>query len=344
MRAKLLKCPQCGGQIASGDTAWRCEGCGHQIPATLGIPNFMPGQPAPTEKALELVRSYAGSNFEQMFAAHEPDWGTEDPVLNQVYDNYRPRMLERGRLFYRMVRDRLGELLYEPRRRRGVALVAGCGVGACLYPLVGDFDHIIAIDPDLEVLILAKRAVEDMGASNVTFLQGIAQDMPIRDSCVDFIIAEDVIEHLIDIDTAFSEFGRVLAAGGVFAGNSVNRYNLLRPEPHVKLWFLGLLPRSLQKRYARWRRGIDGYDVWVRPPSYYALKNAVRRGVGPESCVVFPKASAFGFPAWIDRVLQVLERARPLAVLLLWIFPSHLAVARRSDRAPHTAQARPAPG
>jgi SAM-dependent methyltransferase len=240
-------------------------------------------------------------------------------------------MAERGKVFYQMVRERVAEVFHQTRERKGdVALVAGCGVGACLVPLLRDFDHIIGVDPDLEVLILCKRAAEDLGATNVTLFQGIAQDLPLDDKCVDFIIAEDVIEHLIDIDSAFSELGRVLAVDGVFVGNSVNRYNLLRPEPHVKLWFMGLLPRALQKRYARWRRGVEGYDVWVRPPSYYELLSAVRRGIGPQSRVVFPKAAAFGFPAFFDRVLEVIEKIKPLEVMLLWIFPAHLVVGRRT--------------
>lgn len=303
--------------------------CGNSVPAILGIPDFMPERSTPSDSTKGLIAAFPTTDFDTLLKMRQPAFATSDPKLLERYAAYRRQMRERGKTFYKMVQQRLGEFYKTPSNR--VALVVGCGSGSSLIAIANDFDVVIGIDPKLEDLILARKAADEMGVRNIVLLQGIAQRLPVVDTCVNFAIAEDVVEHLFDIDTAFAEIGRVMAGDGVFGANSVNRYNLLRPEPHVNLWFLGFLPRSLQGPYARWRRQFDGYEKSACLPSYNALKRALRLGFGREGRIVFPKMAAYGMPAKLDPVFRALERIPILSVPLLWIFPAHLAIGRRPE-------------
>ncbi|MDD2482484.1 MAG: class I SAM-dependent methyltransferase, partial [Lutispora sp.] len=59
------------------------------------------------------------------------------------------------------------------------------------------------------------------------------QDMPFKDGVFDLIISEDVIEHIFDVELAFSEINRVLKTGGyhiftvpIHEGRKTNRRHL----------------------------------------------------------------------------------------------------------------------
>jgi SAM-dependent methyltransferase len=323
----LFACQVCGGNLQRGTTEWHCESCGGAVSAMLGIPDFRPGATAPSAQALQLQQAYATADFGALLRIRQPQFSTSDPRLVSHYSAYRERMAERGSRFYEMVLRRMGAQYAAPMKR--VALVVGCGVGASLMAVARDFELVIGLDPSLEDLILARKALDEATVHNVVLLQGIAQQMPLRSDCIDFAIAEDVVEHLHDIEGAFHDIQRVLAAGGQFGASSVNRFNLLRPEPHVKLWLLGVLPRRWQAPYAKWRRGFANYDKSVCLPSYRRLSRALRESWGDECGVIFPGMSAYDMPAALDRVLAWLEPRRWLAAPLLAIFPVHLAVARR---------------
>jgi SAM-dependent methyltransferase len=163
-------------------------------------------------------------------------------------------------------------------------------------------------------------------ADRITLIQAYVQRMPLPAQSIDFALAEDVLEHVMELEGAIRDVGRVLRNRGVFVGNSVNRFNMLRSEPHVKLWFLGCLPRRWQAPYARWRRSFIGYDRSIRLPSYWELRRALQAGIGGTTEVTFPDVTTFGFPPTLSRMLGIVERIPPVAVPLLWIFPSHLAM------------------
>lgn len=328
-RSRAVVCPGCGRPPLVGERLWRCTTCERGWQAVLGIPDFRPGRDAPHPAEIDrLVEAYPHASFAELVELRTPHFTTDDPALLAAFSRYRAAMGGRGGPFLRMVRERLAERW--PAPRPGCALVIGCGAGSAMLDLAADFEHVVGIDPDLADLILARKAAEELGlASRITLVQGYAQALPLADGTVDLAIAEDVLEHVLDLDGTFAELGRVLAAGGQLAGNCVNRYNLLRPEPHVRLWLVGFLPRALQGRYVRWRRRFQGWDEHCRLPSWRELARALHGGLGAGGRVVFPGVVPYGFPPALDRVLRALERLGPLALPLLWVFPSHLAIGRK---------------
>jgi 2-polyprenyl-3-methyl-5-hydroxy-6-metoxy-1,4-benzoquinol methylase len=235
-------CPSCDQAVESGCNEWRCRSCGRRYPACLGIPDFRANGSAQPAEVQVLVKAFENSSFEELVQLRMPNFSTTNERLRAHFAAYRLKMSERGKHFYDMARRR-AVAAYGPLER-GRALAIGCGVGASLIPMARDFGHTVGVDPSLPDLILAKRAAIEAGvADRITTIQGHAQSMPLRAKSIDFALAEDVLEHVMDLENAMRDIGRVLQREGVFVGNSVNRFNMLRPEPHVKLWFLGFLPR-----------------------------------------------------------------------------------------------------
>jgi SAM-dependent methyltransferase len=262
-----------------------------------------------------------------MLPLFAPRYLSQDPQLVAHYDAYMASQIERGHRFYDMIKQRVRDV--HDVGAAGIGLDIGCGIGGCAAAMAADFDHVVAVDPSLPDLIMARKSFEEQGVNNVTLVQGIAQALPLTDAAVDFAVAENVLEHLITIDKAFEELARVLKPGAVFAGDSHNRYDLLRPEPHVMLRGVGSMPRGLQGRYVRWRRGVDDYEDTVRLLSFGELRRALRQYLGPRSRVVFPQVAYYGYPAALDKFLLVLEKLPVLSELAIMVFPAHLAVARR---------------
>src|ERR671936_1902214 len=106
----------------------------------------------------------------------------------------------------------LGEL--EPGER---VLDLGCGAGTdslVAAQMVGSEGRVTGIDMTVEMLAKAGRAAEEMGASNVEFLEAEAEHLPFPDETFDVVISNGVIDLIPDKDTVFSELRRVLKPGG----------------------------------------------------------------------------------------------------------------------------------
>ena len=328
----LIRCFACGGGLVPGDAAWRCEACRAEVPATLGIPDFRAERAsAPDPEVERLCAAYATTDFAGLLALRQQKFSTDDPALLRHYVSYRDLAKERGQKFYRMVKRRMRESVGEAPP--GVAVVIGCGVGSCTAAVAAEHRRVVALDPALPDLILARKGFEEAGIANVTLIQAFAQRVPLADGAVQLAIAENVLEHVFDVEGTMTEASRILCPGGRFVGDSANRYNLLRPEPHVMLWGVGFLPRRLMGRYVMWRRGFRGYDRSVHLPSHRELRRALDRAFAAGGRILFPGVDAYGFPARFDDVFRTIERITPLAWMLLQIFPVHLVVAVRGPDA-----------
>src|SRR6266508_659237 len=106
----------------------------------------------------------------------------------------------------------LGRL--EPGER---VLDLGCGAGTdslVAAQMVAPEGHVVGIDMTREMLDKARRAAGEMGAENVEFVEGEAEQLPFADASFDVVISNGVIVLVPDKDAVFSELHRVLAPGG----------------------------------------------------------------------------------------------------------------------------------
>jgi ubiquinone/menaquinone biosynthesis C-methylase UbiE len=211
--------------------------------------------------------------------------------------------------------------------RRGSACDLGCGTGAGLVTLAADYQQVVGIDISMSALIVAKKITETYGLANCTLVRGTALSLPFVDGMFDFCMAINVLEHILEPLTMLSEAHRVLAMGGILAGDSRNRFDPFFPEPHVQLRWVGFLPREWQKPYVRWRKGIE-YEH-IRLLSYRDLKLALTESFGSEWHITMPDTSVYDTPASLQRVVEKVDRIPFAHPFLIRVSPSHWVLAQR---------------
>jgi arsenite methyltransferase len=109
---------------------------------------------------------------------------------------------------------------------------------------VGPTGKAYGLDMTDEMLELAEKNKAAAGATNVEFLKGTIEQIPLPDNAVDVIISNCVINLSGDKDQVLREAFRVLKSGGRFAVSDV----VLRRQ----------LPESLQKSLNLWTGCVAG--------------------------------------------------------------------------------------
>ncbi|HDY86484.1 MAG TPA: class I SAM-dependent methyltransferase [bacterium] len=113
-------------------------------------------------------------------------------------------------------------------------LEVGCGTGYLTKELVKTGTQINAIDISPDLL---KQAESEIKAPNVTFMIENAYDMSFKNESFDSIVGSSVLHHL-DIDSALTEFYRVLKPGGNIYFTEPNMMNpqiaLQKKIPYLK--------------------------------------------------------------------------------------------------------------
>ena len=79
---------------------------------------------------------------------------------------------------------------------------------------VGETGHVTGLDMTPDMLALARQNLANLGLTNVEFVQGEMEDIPLPSATVDVVISNCVICLSPDKDAVFSETFRVLAPGG----------------------------------------------------------------------------------------------------------------------------------
>jgi ubiquinone/menaquinone biosynthesis C-methylase UbiE len=139
---------------------------------------------------------------------------------------------------------------------RGVEI--GCGTGALLQAMRPRFAFLVGCDIAFRWLVVARKRLEPAGVA-APLVCCCADYLPFPDGSFDCAAAISLLEHLPNAQqAAVRECARVLRKEGSLWVVSANRYSLA-PEPHVRVWGVGFLPRRWMPAYVRWRRGLS-YD------------------------------------------------------------------------------------
>ena len=141
---------------------------------------------------------------------------------------------------------------------------------------VGPTGKAYGLDMTDEMLELARENQRKAGATNVEFLKGHIEDIPLPDNSVDVIVSNCVINLSADKDKVLREAFRVLKPGGRFAVSDVVTSGEV-PESvrkSVLLW-IGCVAGAMSDTEYRGKLEAAGFiDVTVEPTRIYSVADA----------------------------------------------------------------------
>jgi len=130
---------------------------------------------------------------------------------------------------------------------------------------VGPTGHAYGLDMTEEMLDLARRNAAEAKVANVTFLQGLIEEIPLPDSSVDVVISNCVINLSTDKPSVLREIGRVLRPGGRIGISDVVAEDRLEPEQRAERGsYVGCIAGALStSEYTDGLRAADFDDISV---------------------------------------------------------------------------------
>jgi arsenite methyltransferase len=141
---------------------------------------------------------------------------------------------------------------------------------------VGSTGKAYGLDMTDEMLALARENQRTSGATNVEFLKGEIEHIPLPDASVDVIISNCVINLSADKDRVLAEAFRVLKPGGRFAVSDVVVRGEVPPDirRNVELW-IGCVAGALEEQEYRDKLAAAGFEaIDIEPTRVYKAEDA----------------------------------------------------------------------
>jgi arsenite methyltransferase len=156
-------------------------------------------------------------------------------------------------------------------------LGSGGGIDVLLSAArVGPTGKAYGLDMTDDMLALANENKRQAGVTNVEFLKGEIEHIPLPDNAVDVIISNCVINLSADKDQVLREAFRVLKPGGRFAVSDVVTRGEIEPEirQSVLAW-VGCVAGALDELVYREKLAYAGFtEIDVEPTRVYRVDDA----------------------------------------------------------------------
>jgi 2-polyprenyl-6-hydroxyphenyl methylase/3-demethylubiquinone-9 3-methyltransferase len=195
----------------------------------------------PTNKLLRRPRR----SQKEIFAAY--DWWDKGCLLYTITDE---------RCDY--VESCIAKVWGKQALHQQLVLEIGCGGGLISEELARRGAQVIGLDPSAAALEAARTHARqsELGAQ-LYFMQGYAEHLPFADGSFSVIVCLDVLEHVSNLHATVQEIARVLAPGGIFIFDTINRTLFAR----IALLWIG-------ERFFAHRGlvpGLHSYHAFIKP-------------------------------------------------------------------------------
>jgi 2-polyprenyl-6-hydroxyphenyl methylase / 3-demethylubiquinone-9 3-methyltransferase len=150
--------------------------------------------------------------------------------------------------------------------RQEEILEVGCGGGLICEHLALRGAVAEGIDPSSAALERAREHIQQSNlGQNVHFQQGYAEALPYANGSFSVIVSLDALEHVQDLNATIREIARVLAPGGIFIFDTINRTWIAR------LVLIGIGERLFQKNGLV--PGLHDYHHFIKPHELHTILN-----------------------------------------------------------------------
>jgi 2-polyprenyl-6-hydroxyphenyl methylase/3-demethylubiquinone-9 3-methyltransferase len=218
-------------------------------------------------------------------------WWEESGLLHMLAALNPPRL----RFMRRMM---AGELGIDPRGKR--ALDVGCGGGLLCEELARLGCTVSGVDPSAGSVAAARAHATEVGLA-IEYHEGTGESLPFSAASFDVVTCCDVLEHVADLPRVIGEIARVLAPGGVFFYDTINR------TWRSRLVVIGLFQEWEQTRFLP--PGLHDWTMFIRPAELLAL--LARQGLESRGLAGLEPA---GGPLGILRTFRALRARRRGAI------------------------------
>ncbi len=184
---------------------------------------------------------------------------------------------------------------------RVLDLGSGGGIDVLLSARrVGPTGRAIGLDMTDEMLALAQRNVADAGATNVEFVRGTIEDIPLPADSVDVVISNCVINLAADKPAVFREIARVLRPGGRMGITDIVAEDHLTAEQRAERGsYVGCIAGALS--FSEFRAGLAAVgltDISLTSTHSVAdgMVSAIIKATKPADARPFIDAATEGLP------------------------------------------------
>jgi arsenite methyltransferase len=151
---------------------------------------------------------------------------------------------------------------------------------------VGPTGRAFGVDMTDEMLALAQHNAAEAGATNVEFLKGHIEAIPLPAGSVDVVISNCVVNLAADKPSVFREIARVLRPGGRIGISDIVADDSLTPEQRAERGsYVGCIAGALSfSEFEEGLRAVGLTDVSVTPTHAVGdgMHSAIVRATKPE--------------------------------------------------------------
>jgi ubiquinone/menaquinone biosynthesis C-methylase UbiE/uncharacterized protein YbaR (Trm112 family) len=247
---RLLRCPLCKGRLDLAEEALHCAPCGRAYPIVLGLPDLRVHE----DPLIPLEDDYRKGEKVQ---AQAERLGFADLVRFYwslpTYPYTPPELRER--FIRHVITDEVRVEGYQDKLVSGRSFLdAGCGTAALVRVAQRNFQLAVGCDVAFRWLLIARKRLQEAGQP-VNLVCCCADYLPFDADVFDSVASVSLLEHVAEAPAVIHEFGRVAKTDGQIFVWTTNRFSLA-PEPHVRVWGVGFLPRRWMPAYVKWRSGL----------------------------------------------------------------------------------------